>query len=83
MEVHGGATSLVTDGEDRVYVFTLSTHPVIACDRDGGFLDSWGEGVFTHTRGVPTLVRRAHPRSSPIARQDGAATASVDLEEES
>ena len=36
MEVHGDATSLATDRQDRFYVFTLSAHPVIAYDRRPG-----------------------------------------------
>jgi hypothetical protein len=44
---HGDVTSVVTDAEDRVYVFSRSEHPVIVYDRDGRFLDTWGEGVFT------------------------------------
>lgn len=68
MEVHGDATSLVADRQDRIYVFTLSAHPVIAYDRDGCFLDSWGEGIFTHTRGGPSwyAVRVSMPTSPPI-----------------
>ena len=44
---HGDVTSVVTDAQDRVYVFNRSEHPVIIYDRDGRFLDSWGEGIFT------------------------------------
>ncbi len=49
---HGDVSSVVTDSEDRVYVFNRSPHPVIIYDRDGRFLDSWGEGVFTHPHSI-------------------------------
>lgn len=35
------------DRQDRVYVFSRGKHPVTVFDRDGRFLSSWGEGVFT------------------------------------
>ena len=49
---HGDVTNVVTDAEDRVYVFNRSEHPVIVYDREGRFLDSWGEGVFTRPHGI-------------------------------
>ena len=41
---------------DNVYVFNRSDHPVIVLDRDGNFLRSWGEGVFTTPHGAATGV---------------------------
>lgn len=49
---HGDVTNVVTDVEDRVYVFNRSEHPVIVYDREGRFLGSWGEGVFTRAHGI-------------------------------
>lgn len=49
---HGDVTSVVTDREDRVYVFNRSAHPLIIYDRDGRFLGSWGEDFFTHAHGL-------------------------------
>ncbi len=49
---HGDVTNVVTDAQDRVYVFNRSEHPVIVLDRDGRFLGSWGEGVFTRAHGI-------------------------------
>jgi hypothetical protein len=49
---HGDVTNVVTDSQDRVYVFNRSEHPVIVYDRDGRFLGSWGEGVFTRAHGI-------------------------------
>ena len=48
MEVAGVAT----DSEDRVYAFSRGEHPVLVFDRDGRFLDAWGEGTFTNAHGI-------------------------------
>jgi DNA-binding beta-propeller fold protein YncE len=49
---HGDVAGVATDSHDRVYVFNRSEHPVIVYDRDGHFLSSWGEGVFTRPHGI-------------------------------
>jgi len=49
---HGDVAGVATDSQDRVYVFNRSEHPVIVYDRDGHFLRSWGEGVFTRPHGI-------------------------------
>jgi NHL repeat len=43
---------VATDAEDRVYVANRGEHPVIVYDREGRFLGSWGEGVFTRPHGI-------------------------------
>jgi DNA-binding beta-propeller fold protein YncE len=43
----GMALAVDMDSRGRVYVFCRGTHPVVVFDRDGGVLDSWGDGVFT------------------------------------
>ena len=43
---------VAVDGKDRVYVFNRGDHPMIVFDRDGNFLSSWGEGVFTRPHGL-------------------------------
>lgn len=43
---------VVVDRNDRVYVFTRGEHPVIVFDRDGGFITSWGEGIFNRPHGL-------------------------------
>ena len=48
VEVVGTAT----DSEDRVYVFNRGEHPLIVFDRDGQFLNSWGEGQFVRPHGI-------------------------------
>ena len=49
---HGDVAGVATDFQDRVYVFNRSEHPVIVYDREGRFLGSWGEGVFTRPHGI-------------------------------
>ena len=48
VEVVGTAT----DSADRVYVFNRGEHPLIVFDRDGRFLNSWGEGKFVRPHGI-------------------------------
>jgi DNA-binding beta-propeller fold protein YncE len=48
MEVAGVAT----DTQDRVYVFSRGEHPVTIFNRDGSFVASWGEGLFTRPHGI-------------------------------
>src|SRR5438094_8508926 len=44
---------VAVDSKDNVYVFNRSEHPVIVFDRDGNFLRSWGDGMFsTRTHGI-------------------------------
>ena len=43
---------VAVDLNDRVYVFNRSDHPMIVFDRDGGFVTSWGEGVFDRPHGL-------------------------------
>ena len=43
---------VATDSRSRVYVFSRSEHPMMVFDRDGEFLASWGEGVFTKAHNV-------------------------------
>ncbi len=43
---------LAVDASDRVYVFNRSPHPVIVFDRQGNFVTSWGEGVFSRPHGI-------------------------------
>ena len=38
---------LAVDAHDNVYLVHRGEHPVIAFDRDGNFIRSWGDGIFT------------------------------------
>ena len=44
---------VAVDSSDNVYVFNRGEHPVIVFGRDGEFLSSWGEGMFSErTHGI-------------------------------
>ena len=49
---HGDVAGVATDAQDRVYVANRGAHPVIVYDREGRFLGSWGEGLFTRPHGI-------------------------------
>ena len=40
------------DSHDRVYVLTRGAHPVIVFDKEGRFLNAWGEGQFQRPHGI-------------------------------
>jgi hypothetical protein len=40
------------DSKDCVYVFSRGKHPMTVFDREGNFLRSWGEGLFSRAHGV-------------------------------
>ena len=44
---HPDVAGVCTDSKGNVYLFCRSDHPVIVYDREGHFLDSWGEGMFS------------------------------------
>jgi DNA-binding beta-propeller fold protein YncE len=44
--------AVAVDSQDRVYVFNRGEHPMVVFDRDGRFLASWGEGLFTRAHGL-------------------------------
>jgi DNA-binding beta-propeller fold protein YncE len=44
--------AVATDRQDYVYVFNRGEHPIMVFDRDGVFLTSWGEGLFTRPHGI-------------------------------
>jgi len=47
-----GQTAIVTDSQDRVYLFNRGEHPLIVLDREGNFLNSWGEGQLPAAHGM-------------------------------
>ena len=50
---HRDVAGVAVDSEDRVYLICRGDHPIIAYDRNGKFLGSWGEGQFTYrTHGI-------------------------------
>ncbi len=48
----GEVPSVAIDDQDRVYVFNRGARPLMVFDRDGNFLDSWGEELFTRPHGL-------------------------------
>ena len=49
--VFGGVSAVATDSQDRVYVFHRLDPPVVVFDRDGNYLNSWGNGAFIYAHG--------------------------------
>jgi sugar lactone lactonase YvrE len=43
---------VAVDSRDRVYVFNRGQYPMIVFDKDGRFLNAWGEGVFANPHGL-------------------------------
>jgi hypothetical protein len=43
---------VAVDSRDRVYVFNRGDHPIIVFDKDGKFLNAWGEGIFKSPHGI-------------------------------
>ncbi|MDA0787343.1 MAG: peptidyl-alpha-hydroxyglycine alpha-amidating lyase family protein [Proteobacteria bacterium] len=46
------AAAVAVDANDNVYVFNRGEHPMCVFDREGNFLRSWGEGIFTRAHGI-------------------------------
>lgn len=40
------------DSRDNVYVFCRGDHPLMVFDKDGHFLNAWGEGIFDIPHGI-------------------------------
>jgi DNA-binding beta-propeller fold protein YncE len=49
---HWEEVAAVASGQDRVYVFSRSEHPVMVFAPDGTFLHGWGEGLFARPHGI-------------------------------
>jgi len=48
----GETSGVAVDRDDNVWVFNRGAHPVIEFDRNGRFLQSWGDGLFRTTHGI-------------------------------
>src|SRR5262245_56964814 len=48
----GDVAAVGSDRQDRVYAFNRGEHPMIVFDRDGNFIKSWGEGLFSRAHGI-------------------------------
>jgi streptogramin lyase len=51
-EFNADVAAVGVDRRDNVYAFSRGAHPVCVFDRDGNFLHSWGEGVFSRPHGL-------------------------------
>jgi DNA-binding beta-propeller fold protein YncE len=49
---HPDVSDVAVDARDRVYVLTRSERPVLVYERDGTFVEAWGEGVFHSPHGI-------------------------------
>lgn len=50
--VWGCIAAVACDSKDRVYVFSRSEHHLVIFDREGNFLDSWGDHVLRDAHGI-------------------------------
>ena len=48
----GEIPGVACDSQDRVYVYSISEHPLVIFDCEGNFLDSWGEDVLKSAHSV-------------------------------
>lgn len=48
----GDVAAIAVDDKDRVYLFNRGPDPMVVVDREGNFLNAWGQGVFTNPHGV-------------------------------
>jgi len=44
--------AVAVDSKDQVYIFNRGEHPMMVFDREGNFLRSWGEELFTRAHGI-------------------------------
>jgi len=50
---HPDVAAVAVNSRGRVYLFCRAEHPVLMYERDGRFVGSWGEGIFTmRTHGI-------------------------------
>ncbi len=50
----GWIPAIACDSRDRVFVYSRSAHPLAVFDRDGNFIETWGEGILIsmHAHGM-------------------------------
>jgi hypothetical protein len=48
----GDVAAVGVDRHDNVYAFNRGAHPMVVFDRNGNFLRSWGEAIFSRAHGV-------------------------------
>ena len=50
-EIFGMVSAIATDSRNLVYAFQRKDSPVLVFDRDGNYLNGWGNGAFTFAHG--------------------------------
>src|SRR2546428_9093573 len=68
---HRDVAAVAVDAGGRVYLFCRGDHPLLVYERDGRFVRSWGEGVFTMPAHRITLA----PDGATWCTDDGDPTA--------
>ena len=48
----GWIPAVAVDSQDRVYVYSRSEHPMVVFDREGNFLESWGDDILKDAHGI-------------------------------
>jgi DNA-binding beta-propeller fold protein YncE len=51
-ETFAMVSAVATDSQDRVYAFQRKDPPIVVFDRDGNYLNSWGNGAFLFAHGI-------------------------------
>ena len=64
-ETLGVVSRVVTDSQDRVYVFQRKDPPVVVFDRDGNYLGSWGTGAIREAHGLKIVDDVAYTTDRP------------------
>lgn len=50
--VLGDVAGIAVDARDRIYLFNRGAVPVVVLDREGAFIDGWGQGLFANPHGA-------------------------------
>ena len=48
----GWVPAVAVDSQDRVYVYSRSEHPMVVFDREGNFINSWGDDILKDAHGI-------------------------------
>ncbi|MCG9131262.1 hypothetical protein J5I95_06220 [Candidatus Poribacteria bacterium] len=48
----GWVPAVAVDSQDRVYVYSRSEHPMVVFDREGNFINAWGDDILKDAHGI-------------------------------
>ena len=48
----GWIPAVAVDSQDKIYVYSRSEHPMVVFDREGNFIDSWGDDILKDAHGI-------------------------------